>query len=151
MKRILTDRPAPLLIVVPLILFLLHTIFFADPVLDASVFFWMAFAFVILPFLLHFLLKASGKWDPVVCRVHVYVTISVVVLLFTLLFVNTNSNSYPQQYGVHSVAQRLTDLWNYNKIFSAVFFAGLFVQLLFTIYYFVSIFQKPAGNPYPRR
>lgn len=156
-KRIFIQKPEPLLIVVPLILFLLYKAFYGSSALDIhqqesfmqlgnSNIFWILFWFVIFPLQLHFLLRTSGKWEPAVCRVHVYVTVSLLIILFLLFFIHLHAGAgAPRRYFSYSnIADRFNTAWYNSKPAVLVFILGFLVQLVFTVYFLRTIFKKAA-------
>jgi cell division protein FtsW (lipid II flippase) len=150
-KRVLTQKPEPLLLLVPLILFGLSKLFTANtgvgvtplensnPEWEESVLFWVIVGFVAIPFLLHFLLRASRKWNPVVCRPQVYATVFLLLILFLLFYGNTSAmpaKELPDSGGW------LKDAWNHNAVFTAVLVAGFILQVFFVGYFLLTIFKK---------
>lgn len=145
MKRILIQRPEPLLLAVPLLLFLLNKVFFDNATpgihqLDTRLLFWIAFALIVAPFQLHFLLRASRKWDPVFCRPHVYLTVGLSLLLFVTFY----SSSQPLPKSLLDVPQsgRVINYFTYSKPFVYILLIQFILQFLFVIYFLIRIFQK---------
>ncbi len=146
------QRPEPLLVAVPLVLFLINRLFIGNSVLvihqpaynimqlDSGILFWIVFACVIVPFQLHFLLRASEKWDPVFCRPHVYFTVSLLILFFIAFY--GSSQPLPRIYFDISPAGKVTDSLYFNKTFSYIFLIELVLQFLFVMYFLIAIFKK---------
>lgn len=150
-KRVLTQKPEPLLLVVPLILFGLSQLFTANtgvgvsplensnPEWEESVLFWVIVGFVAVPFLLHFLLRASRKWNPVVCRPQVYATVFLLLILFLLFYGNTSATPVKE---LTATGGWLIDAWNHNPVFTAVLVAGFVLQAFFVGYFLLTIFTR---------
>jgi|GEM_PF-6076510 len=160
LKRILTQRPEPLLLIVPLLLFAINKIFISDALVDAqgqernllqldsSILFWIIFVFIVVPFLLHFLLKASGKWDAAVCRPHVYLTVAFSVLLFIAFYADMDQAPLPGAYFEHTAGGNLAQLTYSSKPFIGILLLEFMLQFLFTVYFLIRIFQK-HGKYFP--
>lgn len=146
MKRVLLEKPEPLLLVIPLLLLLIEKVFFSDAApgmqqLNDNLLFWMAFAFIVVPFQLHFLLRASRKWDPVFCRMHVYITVSL-LLLFFLTFYSTVQPLPQSFFDTPSGTLKMTDSLIPDKKVAGILLTELILQFLFVVYFLIRIFQK---------
>lgn len=150
-KRIFLQKPEPLLIVVPIILFLLYKLFVGTSALDASkeitfmqmnlsLTFWFAFAFFIAPGFMHYLLRLSRRWNPKVCRPQVFITIGLGVLFFVSYF--TNSLASHSGISVDNDSTAFGKLWSANMLNAVILVLGWTVQVLFTGYFLVTIFKK---------
>lgn len=146
MKRILIQRPEPLLLAIPLLLFLLDKVFFDNAIkgiqqLDTRLLFWIGFIFIIVPFQLHFLLRAARKWDPVFCRPHVYLTTGLLLLMFVTFY----SSTQPLPEAAYDVppSGNIADQFSYsNKSFAYLLLIEFILQFLFVIYFLIRLFQK---------
>ncbi len=149
-KRILNRQPEPLLIIIPLLLLVIEKLFITSsppPVdgffqLDASLLFLMAFALVMVPLLLHFLLKVSGKWQVRYCRPHVYLTAALMLLLFTAFY----SVTPPETQWFRMPAEQRTMRFFSGSNFGRLFLLALLVQLAFTVYFLRAIFKRTAAT-----
>jgi hypothetical protein len=152
MKRILFEKPEPLLIVVPLLLFLvikltggvidnteIQSFAHRNAGLDQSVLFWYLFSSVVAPVLMHFLLRTSRRWNPLVCRPHVYLTIGLTVLLF---FTAYQPGGTPQlSFSPGIIAGFAHDFRNATS-FEWMVLTGILWQIAFLCYFLVRIFQR---------
>ncbi len=150
-KRIFIQKPEPLLIVVPLILFLLYKLFAGNSALEInpeesfmqmnfSLTFWFAFVFFIAPSFMHYLLRLSRKWNPEVCRMQVFITIGLALLFFASYFTGSLA-SHSRSY-VDTSTTAFGMLWHTNMLNAFILLAGWLVQALFTGYFLVTIFKK---------
>lgn len=156
LKRILTQKPEPLLLIIPLLLFAVNKIFISDTIadahgqernilqLDSSILFWIVFVFIIIPFLLHFLLRASGKWDAGFCRPHVYLTVGLLIILFIAFYADAEHAPLPGTYFEHTAGGKVIDLIYSGKTFAGIFLLEWMIQFLFIIYFLIRIFQKES-------
>lgn len=154
-KRVLMQKPEPLLIVVPIILFLLYKLFVGSSALNASqeitfmqmnlsLTFWFVFAFFIAPGFMHYLLRLSRRWNPEVCRMQVFITIGLGVLFFVSYV--TNSLSAHSVIQIDNSSTAFGKLWNANTLNAFILLLGWLVQVLFTGYFLVTIFRKAESN-----
>lgn len=146
MKRVLLEKPEPLLLVIPLLLLLLNKVFFSDAApgiqqLNDNLLFWMVFAFIVVPFQLHFLLRASRKWEPAFCRTHVYITVSLLLLFFLTFYSVTQP--LPQSFfdAPAGAVKPMNSLMPDKKV-SGILITELILQCLFVVYFLIRIFQK---------
>lgn len=146
MKRVLLEKPEPLLLVIPLLLLLLNKVFFSDAApgiqqLNDNLLFWMVFAFIVVPFQLHFLLRASRKWEPAFCRTHVYITISLLLLFFLTFYSATQP--LPQSFFDASPGTvKVVDSFMPDKKVAGILVIEMILQCLFVVYFLIRIFQK---------
>lgn len=152
MKRIFFDKPEPLLIVVPLMLFLVvkltggvisdtevQSFGHHNPALDQSILFWYLFSSVVAPILLHFLLRTSRRWNAAVCRPHIYLTIGLSILLF---FTACQTEATAHLYDIQGIIARFLHDFRNATSFEWMLITGILWQIAFLGYFLVRIFQR---------
>ncbi len=136
MRRILSDKPEPFLLVVPLILFLISKFLINSFAIDTAILFWAIFISAIVPFMLHFFLRASRKWQSKICVPHVYFTIGLLILLFMASLENSAATGISPSPGI------MDALLNANHILVSIFLLQAFLQLIAVIYFLQVIFKR---------
>ena len=151
MKRIFIQKPEPLLMVVPLLLFIFYKLLSGgatDDVqlasrqlggLDSALIFWYLFGSVFVPVLIHHFLRTSRRWNPSICRPHVYLTIGLSIMLF-IAFYSSNSALPPAFYKRPS--PNIIGYFQISTTFAWLLLFGFLLQNAFVGYYLVRIFKR---------
>jgi len=103
------------------------------------------FLFLFIPFLLHLILRISGKRDKIICALHVVVTLILLIFLYRLFYMHFFDSVMPRRYfeftdfGGHSFSEQE------YRYFSYLIFPFLAFQVLFILYFFARLLF--AKNP----
>lgn len=147
-KRIFIQKPEPLLIVTPLLLFGLYQLLSGSSAinagndsfmqLSASMIFWIVFPLVVVPLMLHNFLRQSRKWDAKICVRHVYITIGILLLFFVSYYISVAA---PRMY-MDTASNGFLRLWQRNSPGAFLLLVGWMLQVAFTLYFLRTIFKN---------
>jgi heme/copper-type cytochrome/quinol oxidase subunit 1 len=107
-------------------------------------FFILVLGFMVTPFLLHSFLRSYGKWNPVFCKTHIFSSIGLQILIFVLTVDYSSFSKSPKEF--YDITLRDTYQDSGAVVAIAVLFFFLLLQILFLIYFFIRVFQKPNRN-----